>query len=207
MPRCTLRFEKALYREGAERIAGIDEAGRGPLAGPVVAAAVILPRKFSLPGLNDSKQLSPQIREEFYLHLTTSAKIEFGVGIASVEEIDRLNILRASYLAMERAISSLKLAPGHLLIDGLRVPVFSLPQTAIVGGDMRSLSIAAASVIAKVTRDRMMKTWHEEFPVYQFCDNKGYGTPEHLASLRTHGPCPLHRRSFEPVAQTYFPFA
>ena len=206
MPRCTLRFEKALYREGAERIAGIDEVGRGPLAGPVVAAAVILPQKFSLPGLNDSKQLSPLTREEFFLHLTTNQKIEFGVGIASVEEIDRLNILRASYLAMERAVSSLKAAPGHLLIDGLRVPIFSLPQTAIVGGDMRSLSIAAASVIAKVTRDRMMQTWHEEFPVYQFCDNKGYGTPEHLASLRAHGPCPLHRRSFEPVAQTYFPF-
>ncbi|MFZ0506297.1 MAG: ribonuclease HII, partial [Chthoniobacterales bacterium] len=173
---------------------------------PVVAAAVILPQRFSLSGLTDSKQLSPQIREEYYLKLTANEKIEFGVGIASVEEIDRHNILRASYLAMERAISSLRAAPGHLLIDGLPVPVFSLPQTAIVGGDMRSLSIAAASVIAKVTRDRMMRSWHEEFPVYQFCDNKGYGTPEHLASLRMHGPCPLHRRSFEPVAQTYFPF-
>jgi ribonuclease HII len=108
---------------------------------------------------------------------------------------------------MERAVSSLRAAPGHLLIDGLPVPVFSFPQTAIVGGDMKSLSIAAASVIAKVTRDRMMLNWHTEFPVYQFCDNKGYGTPEHLASLRTHGPCPLHRRSFAPVAQTYFPFA
>ena len=206
MPRCTLRFEKTLHREGAERIAGIDEVGRGPLAGPVVAAAVILPQKFSLPGLTDSKLLSPLVRKEFYLQLTTNEKIEFGVGIASVEEIDRLNILRASHLAMERAVSALKAAPGHLLIDGLPVPVFSLPQTAIVGGDMRSLSIAAASVIAKVTRDRMMLSWHEEFPVYQFCDNKGYGTPEHLSSLRTHGPCPLHRRSFEPVAQTYFPF-
>ena len=207
MPRCTLRFEKALYREGAERIAGIDEAGRGPLAGPVVAAAVILPQKFSLPGLTDSKQLSPEVREEFYLQLTTNAKIEFGVGTASVDEIDRINILRASYLAMERAVSALATVPGHLLIDGLPVPVFALPQTAIVGGDMRSLSIAAASVIAKVTRDRMMQGWHEEFPVYQFCQNKGYGTPEHLQSLRLHGPCPLHRRSFAPVAQTYFPFA
>src|SRR6202000_2040380 len=114
MPRWTLRFEKALYREGAERIAGIDEAGRGPLAAPRVAAPGHLPRKFSLPGLNDSKQLSPQIREEFYLHLTTSHKIEFGVGIASVEEIDRFNILRASYLAMERAILSLETGPRHL---------------------------------------------------------------------------------------------
>jgi ribonuclease HII len=207
MPRCTLRFEKALHREGSTRIAGIDEAGRGPLAGPVVAAAVILPRNFSLPGLTDSKQLSPPVREEFYRQLIANEKIEFGVGVASVEEIDRLNILRAAHLAMERAISALRAPPGHLLIDGLPVPVLSLPQTAIVGGDMRSLSIAAASVIAKVTRDRMMQGWHDEFPVYQFCDNKGYGTREHLASLRTHGPCPLHRRSFAPVAQTYFPFA
>src|SRR5580692_3980993 len=207
MPRCTLRFEKALHREGAERIAGIDEVGRGPLAGPVVAAAVILPQKFSLPGLTDSKLLSPLVRKEFYLQLTTNEKIEFGLGIASVEEIHRLNILRASHLAMERAVSALKAAPGHLLIDGLPVPVFSFPQTAIVGGDMKSLRIAAARVIAKVTRDCMMLNWHAEFPVYQFCDNKGYGTPEHLASLRTHGPCPLHRRSFAPVAQTYFPFA
>jgi ribonuclease HII len=206
MPRCTLRFEKALHREGTERVAGIDEAGRGPLAGPVVAAAVILPTRFSLPGLTDSKQLSPPVREEFYFQLTGNQKIEFGVGTASVEEIDRLNILRASYLAMERAVSALHASPEHLLIDGLPVPVFSLPQTAIVGGDMRSLSIAAASVIAKVTRDRMMQGWHEEFPVYQFCHNKGYGTPEHLESLRLHGPCPLHRRSFAPVAQTYFPF-
>src|SRR5258708_7849727 len=132
MPRCTLRFEKALHRDGAERIAGIDEAGRGPLAGPVVAAAVILPPRFSLPGLTDSKLLSVQVREEFYLELTTAEKIEFGVGIASVDEIDRLNILRASYLAMERAVSSLRAAPGHLLIDGLPVPVFSFPQKGVV---------------------------------------------------------------------------
>jgi ribonuclease HII len=207
MARCTLRFERALYRDGAERVVGIDEAGRGPLAGPVVAAAVVLPRKFSLPGLTDSKMLAPQLREEFFYALTTDPSIEYGVGIASVAEIDRLNILRASYLAMERAVSALQAPPGHLLIDGLPVPAFSMPQTAIIGGDARSLSIAAASVIAKVTRDRMMQGWHEEFPVYQFCHNKGYGTPEHLESLRLHGPCPLHRRSFAPVAQTYFPLA
>jgi len=207
MPRCTFRFERALYRDGAERVVGIDEAGRGPLAGPVVAAAVILPQKFSLPGLTDSKLLSPPVREEFYQRLTDDPRIEFGVGIASVTEIDRINILRASYLAMERAVSALHGPPGHLLIDGLPVPVFSFPQTAIVGGDAKSLSIAAASVIAKVTRDRMMQDWHEEYPVYQFCQNKGYGTPEHLELLRLHGPCPIHRRSFAPVAQTYFPFA
>jgi ribonuclease HII len=207
MPRCTLRFERALYRDGAERVVGIDEAGRGPLAGPVVAAAVILPRKFSLPGLTDSKMLAPALREEFFRRLTTDPSIEYGVGIASVTEIDRMNILRATYIAMERAVSGLRAPPGHLLIDGLPVPVFSTPQTAIVCGDAKSLSIAAASVIAKVTRDRMMQGWHEEFPVYQFCQNKGYGTPEHLESLRLHGPCRLHRRSFAPVAQTYFPFA
>lgn len=207
MPRCNLRFERALYRDGAERVVGIDEAGRGPLAGPVVAAAVMLPRKFSLPGLTDSKMLSPQLREEFFQVLTTNTLIEYGLGIASVAEIDGMNILRASYLAMERAVSALHAQPGHLLIDGLAVPVFAMPQTAIVCGDAKSLSIAAASVIAKVTRDRMMQDWHEEFPVYQFRHNKGYGTPEHLESLRLHGPCSLHRRSFAPVAQTHFPFA
>jgi ribonuclease HII len=184
-------------------VAGIDEAGRGPLAGPVVAAAVILPPGFKLPGLNDSKQLTENAREAYFVRLTSDSRVSFGVGIASSEEIDRFNILQATYRAMERAVAALSHAPHHLLIDGWPVPIFGSCQTAIVGGDTKSFSIAAASVIAKVTRDRMMRVWHEEFPRYDFENNKGYGTPEHLAQLQIHGPCPIHRRSFEPVAQTY----
>jgi ribonuclease HII len=203
---CSLRFERGFYEQGIRRVAGIDEAGRGPLAGPVVAAAVVLPPKFRLRGLNDSKQLSCAARQSYYEALVSNPEVEFGIGVASVAEIDRINILRASHLAMQRAVGSLMFCPEHLLIDGLPVPIFSLPQTAIIDGDTKSLSIAAASVIAKVTRDRMMVGWHEEFPVYQFAANKGYGTPEHLEKLRVHGPCHLHRRTFGPVAQTYFRF-
>jgi ribonuclease HII len=204
---CGLRFEKHLWSSGVPLVAGIDEAGRGPLAGPVVAAAAVLPAEFSLPGLNDSKQLTEKVREEFFEALTSPGKLVcYGLGIAEPAEVDRLNILRATFLAMERAVSALPLQPDHLLIDGLPVPVFQQAQTALVGGDGRSLSIAAASVIAKVTRDRMMRKWHIEFPQYNFEQNKGYGTPEHLESLQIHGPCAIHRRSFAPVAQTYFLF-
>jgi ribonuclease HII len=202
---CSLRFERRLYKQGIQQIAGVDEAGRGPLAGPVVAAAVILPRNFRLRGLNDSKQLSGSAREAYYEALVSNPDIVFGIGLASVTEIDQINILRATHLAMQRAVSGLACLPEHLLIDGLPVPTFSLTQTAIVDGDAKSFSIAAASVIAKVTRDRMMVSWHEEFPVYEFARNKGYGTPEHLEKLRSHGPCLLHRRTFSPVAQTYLP--
>ena len=203
---CSLRLERKLYQQGIQRIAGIDEAGRGPLAGPVVAAAVMLPLKFRLRGLNDSKQLSAVVRESYYEALVSNPEVVFAIGLASVAEIDRINILRATHLAMQRALTGLAALPEHLLIDGLPVPALTLPQTAIVDGDARSFSIAAASVIAKVTRDRMMMSWHEEFPVYEFGRNKGYGTPEHLEKLRSHGPCLLHRRSFGPVAQTYFSF-
>jgi ribonuclease HII len=203
---CSLRFERKLYRQGINRIAGIDEAGRGPLAGPVVAAAVMLPPNFRLRGLNDSKQLSSQARESYYEALVSNPEVIFGIGIASVTEIDQINILGATHLAMQRALAGLASLPDHLLIDGLPVPALTHPQTAIVDGDARSFSIAAASVIAKVTRDRMMVSWHEEFPVYEFARNKGYGTPEHLEKLRSHGPCLLHRRTFGPVAQTYLPF-
>ena len=202
---CSLRFERSLYRQGIYRIAGIDEAGRGPLAGPVVAAAVMLPPNFRLSGLNDSKQLSGLARECYYEALVSNPEVRFGIGIASVAEIDQINILRATHLAMQRAVSGLVSLPEHLFIDGLPVSAFSLPQTAIVDGDAKSFSIAAASVIAKVTRDRMMVCWHEDFPVYEFARNKGYGTPEHLERLRSHGPCLLHRRTFAPVAQTYLP--
>jgi ribonuclease HII len=204
---CGLRFEKHLWSTGVPLIAGIDEAGRGPLAGPVVAAAAILPAEFRLRGLNDSKQLTEVVREQMFQALTIPGKLVcYGIGVAEPGEIDRLNILRATFLAMERAIAALSVPADHLLIDGLPVPVFKQPQTAIVGGDGKSMSIAAASVIAKVTRDRMMKQWHREFPEYDFEQNKGYGTPAHLESLQIHGPCPIHRRSFAPVSQTYFLF-
>jgi ribonuclease HII len=207
MPRCGLRFEKHLWSTGIPLVAGIDEAGRGPLAGPVVAAAAVLPAEFSLAGLNDSKQLTEAVREQFFEALTAPGKLVcYSVGLAEPAEIDRLNILRATFLAMERAVTALPLRPDHLLIDGLPVPGFQQPQTAIVGGDAKSMSIAAASVIAKVTRDRMMKKWHSEFPLYDFDQNKGYGTRAHLESLQIHGPCPIHRRSFAPVTQTYFLF-
>jgi ribonuclease HII len=204
---CGLRFEKLLWSKGVSLVAGIDEAGRGPLAGPVVAAVAVLPAKFSLAGLNDSKQLTEEFREELFETLTAAgALVCYGIGIAEPAEIDRFNILRATFLAMQRAIAALPIQPEHLLIDGLPVPVFKQPQTAIVGGDGKSKSIAAASVIAKVTRDRMMRKWHSEFPQYSFDRNKGYGTREHLESLQIHGPCSIHRRSFAPVSQTYFIF-
>ena len=207
MPRCGLRFEKHLWSTGVPLIAGIDEAGRGPLAGPVVAAAVVLPAEFSLTGLNDSKLLPEAVREQLFETLTTPGKlVGYGIGIAESTEIDRLNILRATFLAMQRAVTALPVQPDHLLVDGLPVPVLHQPQTAIVGGDGKSLSVAAASVIAKVTRDRMMRRWHSDFPLYDFDQNKGYGTPAHLENLQIHGPCPIHRRSFAPVAQTYFLF-
>ncbi|HEY2122997.1 MAG TPA: ribonuclease HII [Chthoniobacterales bacterium] len=204
---CGLGFEKHLWSKGTTLVAGIDEAGRGPLAGPVVAAAAILPINFSLPGLNDSKQLSEKVREAFFEALATPGTLVcYAIGVADPAEIDRLNILRATILAMQRAVTALSTQPEHLLIDGLPVSGFSQSQTAIVGGDAKSMSIAAASVIAKVTRDRMMANWHCVYPNYKFDQNKGYGTPAHLESLQTHGPCPIHRRSFEPVAQTSFLF-
>jgi ribonuclease HII len=204
---CTFEAERNLWSKGLSRVAGIDEAGRGPLAGPVVAAAVILSPNFSLDGINDSKQLTESFREELFASLSEpESGVIFGIGIVSPAEIDRINILQATYLAMKRAAAALTSPPEHLLIDGLPVPVFREPQTAIVGGDGKSLSIAAASIVAKVTRDRMMRSWHQEYPVYEFDRNKGYGTRTHIEKIQTHGPCPIHRRTFAPVAQTTFPF-
>jgi ribonuclease HII len=196
-----LSLENALRRQGKEWIAGIDEAGRGPLAGPVSAAAVILPKRFSCRGLDDSKKLTKLQREDFYLRLTEDPKVVWAVAIAEVHEIESLNILRATHLAMRRAVEGLKIAPHHCLIDGLPVRDFSHPHDGIVKGDSHSLSIAAASVIAKVTRDRMMKTLHDQFPHYGFAQHQGYGTRQHLEALRLHGPCSHHRRTFQPVAQ------
>ena len=206
--RCGFRHEKKLRASlGAIRIAGIDEAGRGALAGPVVAAAAILPDRFRHRKLNDSKQLAPELREKIYRYLTNHSEIVWAVGVVDSVEIDRINILRASHAAMRIAVAGLTISPDHVLIDGLPVFPFPLPQTAIIDGDCVSLSIAAASVIAKVTRDRLMCELCAEFPQYCFSQHKGYGTELHLQKLHVHGPCPIHRRSFEPVAQPLFAFA
>jgi ribonuclease HII len=199
--RCGFRYEKRLRAIGVARIAGIDEAGRGALAGPVVAAAVILPEKFRHRRLNDSKQLAPELREEIYSDLVSNPEVRWTVGTVDSIEIDRINILRASHRAMRLAIQALLEPPDHVLIDGLPVIPFPFPQTAIIDGDCISLSVAAASVIAKVTRDRMMRDFCAQFPQYYFSQHKGYGTELHLLKLHEFGPCPIHRRSFEPVAQ------
>src|SRR5437762_4141373 len=199
--RCGFRYEKKLRAIGVAHIAGIDEAGRGALAGPVVAAAVVLPEKFRHRRLNDSKQLAPELREQIYSELTSDPQVRWTVGIVDSVEIDRINILRASHRAMRLAIEALIERPDHVLIDGLPVIPFPLPQTAVVDGDCISLSIAAASVIAKVTRDRLMHDFCAQFPQYCFSQHKGYGTELHLLKLNEFGPCPIHRRSFEPVAQ------
>ena len=205
--RCGFRHERRLRSLGISTIAGIDEAGRGALAGPVVAAAVILPEKFRHRRLNDSKQLLPERREEIYRDLTANDAIAWAVGIVDSVEIDAINILRATHKAMRAAIDGLGVRPDHVLIDGLPVFPFPLPQTAIIDGDCYSLSIAAASVIAKVTRDTIMRDFCARFPEYCFSQHKGYGTELHLIKLHEHGPCPIHRRSFEPVAQPLFGFA
>jgi ribonuclease HII len=202
---CDFSRERALRARGFLLVAGVDEAGRGPLAGPVVAAAVILPEDFALDGLTDSKKVSAPKREKIYAILTATAEILWAVAEASVEEIDRLNILRATHLAMARAIQGLPSKPDHALVDGLPVRGLPVEHTAVVEGDTLSLSIAAASIIAKVTRDRLMVELDTRFPQYGFARHKGYGVREHLEALRNHGPCPAHRRTFAPVAQTQLP--
>src|SRR6266436_4467916 len=199
--RCGFRCEKKLRLTGISRIAGIDEAGRGALAGPVVAGAAVLPEKFRHRRLNDSKQLAPELREEIYCELVSNPEIRWTVGIVDSVEIDRINILRASHRAMRFAVEALIDQPDHVLIDGLPVIPFPFPQTAIIDGDCISLTIAAASVIAKVARDTMMRDFCAHFPQYCFGQHKGYGTELHLLKLYEFGPCPIHLRSFEPVAQ------
>jgi ribonuclease HII len=201
-----LRYETKAYKSGAEIIAGIDEAGRGPLAGPVVAAAAILPRGFRRhKTLTDSKQLTEQQRDEIYAELTSMPEFYWAVGVSDVDVIDQYNILRATWRAMQLALDGLYLYPDHVLVDGLRVPLIGVKQTAIVKGDSKSYSIAAASVMAKVTRDRMMLKLHEQFPQYNFAQHKGYATPEHLAAIEQYGPSPAHRKSFAPVWQAIEP--
>ncbi len=193
--RSLLQVERALRKKGYLRIAGVDEAGRGPLAGPVVAAACIFPPDLYPEHLNDSKQLTPEQRETLFAFL--APRVEHRIALVEVAEIDRLNIFHATMRAMQKAIEQLK--PDYALIDGNRMPPTEIAGEALVKGDGRSLSIAAASIFAKVTRDRLMVELARQYPQYGFEQHKGYGTPEHLAALVKWGPCPLHRRSFEPI--------
>lgn len=188
-------FEQKHYAEGYSLICGVDEAGRGPLAGPVCAAAVILPPNIEIDGLNDSKKLTDKKRRELYPIICEKA-IAYGIAFADHKEIDEINILQATYLAMERAIASLSVKPDFALIDGNRAKDFGLPLETVVGGDGRSASIAAASVLAKVTRDDYMLKMAQEYPVYSFDIHKGYGTKAHYAALAENGPCPIHRMTF-----------
>lgn len=190
--------EKKLWQEGYLLLAGIDEAGRGPLAGPVVAAVCILPVRFDLPGLNDSKMVTESKREKLYSRIQVQA-IDYALGSAEPAEIDALNILQATKLAMKRAIEGLKVRPHYLMIDALTLPAVKLPQLPLIRGDQISATIAAASILAKVTRDRLMVELDSLYPEYAFSKNKGYGTSEHMQVLQRLGPCPLHRRSFAPV--------
>ncbi|KLU61074.1 ribonuclease HII [Peptococcaceae bacterium CEB3] len=192
-----LQVEEGLWQQGFLLVAGLDEAGRGPLAGPVFAAACILPARFRLPGLNDSKLLSVKKREALFPLIQAQA-LAWAVAEASVEEIDSLNILQATKLAMVRAVDALRVKPHYLLIDALELPL-ALPQRGLIGGDRLSASIAAASILAKVERDKLMERLDALYPGYGFARHKGYGTREHLQALQELGPCPAHRRSFAPV--------
>ncbi len=188
-------FEHKYKEQGYQFICGVDEAGRGPLAGPVCAAAVILPMDIDIPGLNDSKKLTDKKRRELFPIICQQA-IAYGIAFADHAEIDEINILQATYLAMERAIKQLAVTPDFALIDGNRAKDFGLPLETVVGGDGRSASIAAASVLAKVTRDDLMLKMAEAYPQYGFEVHKGYGTKAHYAALAEHGPCPIHRMTF-----------
>ena len=190
------QLENSIYASsGASYIAGVDEAGRGPLAGPVCAAACILPRNLEIPGLNDSKKLSSKARDSLYDIIINSA-VSYGIAFATVEEIESLNILNATFLAMNRALSQLSPQPTLALIDGNRNSGISIPSRCVVKGDSLCADIAAASVLAKVTRDRYMLTMAEQYPEYGFEKHKGYGTAQHYAALRQFGPSPIHRPSF-----------
>lgn len=188
-----LTFEKKYGAAGF--VCGIDEAGRGPLAGPVVAGAVILPRDHVILYLDDSKKLSPKKREELYDVIKREA-VSYGIGMASHTRIDEINILQATYEAMKEAVSKLSVRPDVLLNDAVRIPGLTTPQVPLIHGDARSASIAAASIMAKVTRDRIMEDYAREYPDYGFDVHKGYGTAAHIAALKAYGPCPIHRQSF-----------
>lgn len=189
------QIEHRFFETGVQVICGIDEAGRGPLAGPVCAAAVILPQDLVLPGLNDSKKVPDKRRRELY-DLITDQALAYGIAFASNEEIDEINILQATFLAMKRAVAQLSLRPDLLLLDGNRETEFGIPVQTVIKGDSKSANIAAASILAKVTRDRYMEQLAQEYPQYGFEVHKGYGTKRHYAALQECGPCPAHRMSF-----------
>ncbi|MEI9865190.1 MAG: ribonuclease HII [Limisphaerales bacterium] len=203
-----LSHECDLWRQGLSQVAGVDEAGCGPLAGPVVAAAVAFPRSWlesGLPslflGLNDSKQLDEEQRVKFFQKITTHPEIRSAISIMDVETIDRINIRQAAWRAMSNALDQISPRIEHVLVDGLRIRWLTYAQTPLVQGDARSYSIAAASVLAKVTRDRLMQEYHAQFPEYGFAQHKGYGTAKHLMAIEKHGACPIHRKSFAPFKE------
>lgn len=190
-----LVYERRLWAKGIRYVAGVDEAGRGPLAGPVVAVAVVLPEDVHLPGLKDSKRLNPGKREDFFDEIKRCA-VDIGVGIVGERRIDRINILRATQEAMRMALGRVQVPVEYVFVDGCRLPGCPFPQMALVDGDACSLSVAAASVVAKVTRDRIMIAYDKRSPHYGFARHKGYGTAEHIAAIRKYGPCKIHRKTF-----------
>lgn len=191
-------YERDLRAKGFQCIAGVDEAGRGPLAGPVVAAACIIPEDLFIPYVNDSKKVPPKLRRQLFEKITTNEHIIYAVGIIDVAEIDRINIYQATVQAMLAAVNQLKSTPNYLVVDGMKLPHPHIPCLKIIKGDLLSQSIATASIIAKETRDELMRQYHLKWPQYGFDQHKGYGTVQHLAALREYGPCEIHRRSFEP---------
>lgn len=199
-------FEQRARQRGFNLIAGIDEAGRGPLAGPVVAAAVVLPENYRHPDITDSKKLSPRKREELFKVIREDA-LSIGVGVMEASIIDDINILQATLSAMKEAVGDLEISPDYLLVDGMQAVPIDIPQETIIKGDSLSISIAAASIIAKVSRDHIMEMYHRQFPYYNFLKNKGYGTKEHRQAIKDYGPCKIHRRSFrikeEPRQENY----
>lgn len=192
-------YEQEARSQGFKIIAGIDEAGRGPLAGPVVAAACIIPEGAFFRHINDSKQLTAEERNSLFGEITQTSGVSFGIGVICEKEIDRVNIYQATIFAMMQAVEALGVCPDYLLVDGLKLPHPSIPSLKIIQGDTLSQSIAAASIIAKVTRDRLMVEYDATWPEYGFKSHKGYATPEHLEAIKRHGPCPIHRLTFEPL--------
>lgn len=194
-----LKLESSYWNSGFERIAGIDEAGRGPLAGPVVACCCILPKGELFYNVRDSKTVTATDRKELYLQLTSNPQVHWACSIVDSPVIDEINILQATLLAMKQALELVSVKPDFVLVDGLNCPQSSIPSKAIVKGDSLSQTIAAASIIAKVTRDEIMDTYHQQFPQYGFDKHKGYGTKAHLQAIEKFGPCPIHRLSFRPI--------
>lgn len=189
------QYEKTLYKKGYTYIAGIDEVGRGPLAGPVISCAIILPQDINIQGINDSKKLSKDKRNNLFTEIKRKA-LDIGIGIVEPEKIDQINILNATKLSMNIALSNLKIKPDYILIDAINLPNIQIPQKSIIKGDEKSISIAAASIIAKVTRDAIMEEYHKVYPFYNFNTNMGYGSLSHTQAIKNYGLCPIHRRTF-----------